>query len=1266
MKSIFLNRKSNSEIDDSNGKLQHRRSGSLLVGFALAMVSAGPAIAGPTGGEVVGGEGSITRDGALTQIDQTTGRISINWDTFDVAANETVRFVQPSSSAVALNTIFDQNASQIFGTIDANGRVLLINPNGMIFGRTAQVNVAGLVASSLNISTADFMAGNYSFESAGGSGGLILNQGTLQAAPGGFIALLGEAVANEGLIIADAGTIAMGAGAKVALDFDGSGLLYFEVQNEILDNALGLESAVSNSGSLFADGGQVLLTAAAAQDVYTRAINNDGLIQARRIDNVGGVIRLSGGLGTTVNTGTLDASGDASSDGGSIHVTGNYVGLAGDATLIADGGQSGGQILVGGGYQGDDADVQNAERTYVGSDVSISANAGANGGGGEVVVWSDDVTRYHGSISATGGSESGNGGDAEVSGAQSLGFDGYVDLTAANGETGLLLLDPALLTILGGNGGLPGGDLDGDLPDFAFTDTNGNDAVTADALEALDANIFLRAEDSILIADQGLNGGDGNITIAADRDITLETRNSTAAGDSAGTISFADTTNSIVTQGTGSITITAGTVGTEGASITNTGNLTTAGGDVTLTAAGDITVTADINSNGGAVNITADDNATIAAGATVAAGAGNVDVRVDNADDSADTLAALGGITSTGTVTLAGSSANANDTLQGGGSANTWIVDAANSGSLNGLDFDDFSNLTGGAAADTFNFTVNDDGGLTTLDGAAGNDEVSYVGAGGPVTVAIDRFTNIETLSGSGDANDTLQGSNGADAFTVDGVNSGTAGGTNYSGFENLDGLGGNDSFTLNVGGSVASITGGGGSDTVIGNDAGNAFVINAANAGTANGIGFTGIDNLTGGAAADVFTFTGALTGTAAGLGGDDVFNVGDNGDAGLFDGGSGADSLSYAARTSGATVDMANVDAIESVTGSGFGDTFNLNGDESNDIAIDGGAGSDLFAVISNSQITGDLDVSNVEAVSIDADLSANNVNLAVNGAINQSGGVLSAQTLTTSTVGGQTIVGSVDSFNAINSGGGDISLGNDGDLVVTSIAQTGGGAVSVGTAGNLSQSGGITADGGGISMSASDGSITMAAGTEANSNGGDIDYITTGAGGDITLGTLITCADCGVAGSTGAVTITAIGDILGQANQTHVTAVTAWLNSGGDIGASITPIVFRKMGAGTAIDLQFIGRAFIDSGDFGFTASDLNSVSDVFAATRETAASAQAAAQEEEEEVNWAAYSQDITVYEINNEGVQLPEDEEEDEFVRIKNEGVSVPIASNTTY
>jgi filamentous hemagglutinin family protein len=774
---MLLNKSSKIEVIDDTATLQRGRTRSLLLGFVLAMVTAGPAMAGPTGGNVVGGQATISDGVNLTEINQATNRVSINWDTFDVAANETVRFVQPSSTSVALNTIFDQNASQIFGAIDANGRVLLINPNGMIFSPTAQVNVAGLIASSLNISTADFMAGNYSFESAGGSGGLILNQGSLQAAPGGFIALLGEAVANEGLIVADAGTVAMAAGSKVALDFDGSGLLYFAVESDVLNGALGADDAISNSGSLFADGGQVLLTAAAAQDVYTRAINNDGLIQARRIENIDGVIRLSGGSGTTVNTGTLDASGDASSDGGSIHVTGNYVGLAGDAILSADGGQNGGQILVGGAYQGNDTNVQNAERTYVGSDVSISANAGANGNGGEVIVWADDVTRFYGNISATGGSNSGDGGFSEVSGLNTLGFFGMVDLSAANGAYGTLLLDPTVLEILGGDGGgvLP---LDASLPVIDFGEGAATDFVSAEAIEGQAADVFLRATDSIIVRDLNLNlGGDGDITMLNPVSITLETRNETASGDGAGTISFDDPTNSIVTIGGGGITITAGTIGTAGGAITSTGVLTTAGGGVNLTAAGDITVTANINSNGGAVNITADDSATIVAGATIAAGAGNVDVRVDNADDTADTLAVLGGVTSSGLVTLAGSLTDANDVLQGSDNGDTWVTDGNATGTLNGWDFDDFAALQGGTGDDNFSVGTANFGG--TLNGGEGSDTFT-IANGVALTFA---GTAIDGgADAAGDDTDTLDVSDYVGALAV--VLTGSTATTGFAGTE--------------------------------------------------------------------------------------------------------------------------------------------------------------------------------------------------------------------------------------------------------------------------------------------------------------------------------------------------------------------------------------------------------------------------------------------------------------------------------------------------
>jgi hypothetical protein len=486
-------------------------------------------------------------------------------------------------------------------------------------------------------------------------------------------------------------------------------------------------------------------------------------------------------------------------------------------------------------------------------------------------------------------------------------------------------------------------------------------------------------------------------------------------------------------------------------------------------------------------------------------------------------------------------------------------------------------------------------------------------------------FVNIDVLNGL-NGNDTfnmiaadfggdVSGGVGNDTFTVDVAQSG-----------NLSGDAGDDRFEVNTA-VTGSIDGGADTDEIVGTAGDNDWDITALNGGVLNvTTAFQDVENLTGQGGVDTFTFTAALTGTASGLGGDDNFDVGDNGGANLIDGGSGTDSLSYAARTSGVNVDMAVVNAVEIFTGSNFDDTFNLNGDEDNDIDIDGNGstGSDLFTVVGNSQIAGDLDVANVDEAQIGADVTANNITLSINGSITGTGSVF-AQSLDASSVGGQTLTGAVGSFTTSNSGSGDISLTNDGDLTVVSISQAGGGSIVVGTAGGMSQSGGITTDGGAISMSANGGALTMAETAQTSSNGGDITYSTTGAsGGDITLGLLSTCADCDIAGSTGAITITAIGSILGQprlGDEPHITGVTALLTSGGQIGSNPdsggTQIVFRNMsqtgdaGDGAPIALEAPGDAFIDSGNRDFTST--GRVFDQSAGDRETAASAQAAALE-----------------------------------------------------
>lgn len=118
------------------------------------------ALAAPTGGEIVGGVGILEQDGSETTIIQESNRLAIDWQAFDIGANERVEFVQPGQSAVVLNRILGNKGSEILGRIDANGHVILVNTRGIVFGESATINAGGLIASGLQINPDDFMNGD--------------------------------------------------------------------------------------------------------------------------------------------------------------------------------------------------------------------------------------------------------------------------------------------------------------------------------------------------------------------------------------------------------------------------------------------------------------------------------------------------------------------------------------------------------------------------------------------------------------------------------------------------------------------------------------------------------------------------------------------------------------------------------------------------------------------------------------------------------------------------------------------------------------------------------------------------------------------------------------------------------------------------------------------------------------------------------------------------------------------------------------------------
>jgi len=428
--------------------------------------------ANPTGPTVVNGQVTFQQSANLLQITNSPSAI-INWQRFSIGANEITRFLQQSQASAVLNRVTGSagviDPSVILGALQSNGRVFLVNPSGILFGAGAQVDVAGLVATSLNLSNADFLAGRLNFTALPNAGGIV-NEGNITTGSGGNVYLVGPAVTNSGLISTARGEVILAAGNSVELVEPGTPNLRVEI--------VAPDNEARNLGQIVADSGRI--------GIYAGLINQSGTIRAdsavaeagrillKATKNTtleaGSVTTANGPTGgsvtiqsgdTTLVWGTVEARGLGSPPagggvapagdgmvgaGGTIQILGDLVGLTGNARIDASGDSGGGTVLVGGDFQGKNPDVQNAFRTYFGPDATIRADAITSGDGGKVIVWSDDATRAYGTISARGGAQSGNGGLVEVSG-HWLDFNATVDTRAPNGVTGSLLLDPSNIYI---------------------------------------------------------------------------------------------------------------------------------------------------------------------------------------------------------------------------------------------------------------------------------------------------------------------------------------------------------------------------------------------------------------------------------------------------------------------------------------------------------------------------------------------------------------------------------------------------------------------------------------------------------------------------------------------------------------------------------------------------------------------------------------------------------------------------------------------------
>ena len=411
------------EIGKSHGKEISTRSlrraavaaGILVAGGALAAPAPNEL---PTGGTVGGGAATISANGSRLDVLQTTQRTAIDWKTFNIGSAAHAHFQQPVGG-VALNRVLDTNASQIYGKLTSTGQVFLVNPNGVLFAPGAQVDVGGIVASTLNISDADFMNGKTTFQ--GSSSNVIINQGNIKVGPGGTAALIAAKITNTGSIEAPQGNVLMGAGSKVTLDMGGP--VKLQIENDVL------ETLITNGGAIKADGGVVWLTSRAAQNLASSVINNTGVIEAQTLatGEKGEIILFAHGGAANV-AGRLDASAPNGGDGGFIETSGSRVVNSPDlqVTTLASHGKTGSWLIDPATYTvaasgGDETGA--ALATLLGStDIQLQADSTIN--------INDAVTWSANKLTLTSGGNINIGATLTATGTGSLAFE-YGQATAA-------------------------------------------------------------------------------------------------------------------------------------------------------------------------------------------------------------------------------------------------------------------------------------------------------------------------------------------------------------------------------------------------------------------------------------------------------------------------------------------------------------------------------------------------------------------------------------------------------------------------------------------------------------------------------------------------------------------------------------------------------------------------------------------------------------------------------------------------------------------
>ncbi len=441
-------------------------SGAVVLGIALCLQSVS-VVGNPTQPAVQSGDVSFISQGQVLEIHQTTPNGIINWNSFSIDTGDTTRFIHPGTDSATLNRVTGASPSYINGNLLANGRVFLLNSNGVLIGSGGVIDVAGFAASTLEVDDQGFLEGG-DLHFQGLSQSAIVNLGSISALDGDLFLIAAE-IENAGSLSAPRGMVGLAAGNDVLIAQSGSERIFVRgasggekesgvVNRGVIDanvaelkahggNVYGM--AIKNEGRVAAtsvslEGGQIFLRAEGGR------VQSAGALKATRGSD-GGIVVVDGGAeGLAEVGGTVDVSGVAGV-GGSVLVTGEKVVVMENSHLLADGDTGGGNLRIGGGIRGEEQAFQNANSTRIGNGAMLSADARWVGDGGLVVSFAENELFYDGFASAQGGSQSGNGGFIELSGKQTVEFPSVThlgDTSAVNGHFGTLLIDPTNIDVV--------------------------------------------------------------------------------------------------------------------------------------------------------------------------------------------------------------------------------------------------------------------------------------------------------------------------------------------------------------------------------------------------------------------------------------------------------------------------------------------------------------------------------------------------------------------------------------------------------------------------------------------------------------------------------------------------------------------------------------------------------------------------------------------------------------------------------------------------